>query len=120
MMICIIAEPGRHRCPDDAICSSDCSPVRVLSGSMVTIFAPRDRARMYRHRWMFEVMMFEPISGCSSPDPRFQDSCRLMLKQVTACRTCRLRNKWSVSSDAKPVEEAAIMLLPCSSSIVPA
>ena len=43
------------------MCSSDCSPVRVLSGSIVTIFAPRDLAfRMYRHKWMLDVMMLEP------------------------------------------------------------
>ena len=33
----------------------------VRRGSMVTILAPRDRAfRMYRQRWIFEVMMLEP------------------------------------------------------------
>ena len=43
------------------MCSSDCSAVRVRSGSIVTIFAPCERAfSMYRHRWIFDVMMFEP------------------------------------------------------------
>src|SRR5438094_808276 len=40
MMMCIIASARAPSVPGMmAICSSDCSPVRVRSGSMVTIFA---------------------------------------------------------------------------------